>query len=117
VAAMPGVQDDRLDIAQICDSVRPHKWLNGFGQVSARHQKFSILFNHGKAQPTSSTIDDGFPAAADEFQRVISCVCLYFLSGRHDFCGQAVKLGNVFHAQIIVPVYFDYLPFTLSNCH
>ena len=115
VAAVPGVQNDRLNLAHVWDSVRPHERLNGFGYVSARHQRFSILFNHGKAQPTSSAIDDGFPAAADEFQRVISCVCLYFRSGRDDFCGQAVKLGNVVHAQIIVPIYFDYLPLDSSN--
>jgi len=95
--------------------MRPHKWLNGFGHVSARHQIFSILFNYWKAQPTSSAVDDGFPATVDELQRVISCVCLYFRSGRDDFCGQAVKLGNVVYAQIIVPVYFDYLLFDSSN--
>src|SRR5204862_188397 len=85
------------------------------GAPRGANEKFSILFSHGKTQPTSSTIDDGFPAAADKFQRVISCVCLYFRSGRDDFCGQSVKLGNVVHAQIIVAIYFDYLPLGGSN--
>jgi hypothetical protein len=60
-------------------------------------------------------VNDGFPAAADELQRVISCVRLYFGSGRDDFCGQAVKLGNIFYAQVIVSAYLDHLPFGRSN--
>ena len=54
--------------------MRPHERLNGFGYVSARHQKFSVLLDHGKTQPTSRAVDHRFPAAADELQRVISCL-------------------------------------------
>ena len=97
--------------------MRTHERLNCFGHVSARDQRFSVLFDHRKAQPTPRAVDHGFPAAADEFQRMIGCLRLYFRSGRDDFCGQVVKLGNVFHAQIIVPVYFDDLPFGGSESH
>jgi hypothetical protein len=115
VAAVTGIQNDRLNLAHVWDSMRSHQRLNSFGYVSARHQRFSVVFNHGKTQPTSSTVNDGFPAAADELQRVISCVCLYFRSGGDDFCGQAVELGNVVYAQVIVPVYLDDLPFGRSD--
>src|SRR4029077_20701419 len=73
------------------------------------------LFNHGEAQPTSGAIDDGFPAAADKFQRAISSLFLYFRPGRDDLRGQFVKFGNVVHAQIIVAIYFDYLPLGSSK--
>ena len=95
--------------------MRPHKRLDGFGDVSARHQRFSILFNHGKTQPTSSAIDHGFTAAAHKLQRVIGCLCLYFRPGRDDFRRQAVKLRDVVHAQVIMPVYLDDLPLGGSN--
>src|SRR5262249_43220367 len=112
---MPRIENDRLNLAHIWDAVWPHQRLNGFGYVSARHQEFSILFNHGKTQPTSSAIDDGFPAAADELQGVISCFCLYFRSRGNDLCGQTVKRGNVVHAQVVVPAYLDDLPIASSN--
>src|SRR4029077_20634293 len=73
------------------------------------------LFNHGEAQPTSGAIDDGFPAAADKFQRTISSLFLYFRPRRDDLCGQFVKFRNIVHAQIIVAIYFDYLPLGSSN--
>jgi hypothetical protein len=110
-----GIQNDRLNLAHVWNTVWPHERLNSFGYVSTRHERFSFLLDHGKAQPTSSAVNDGFPAAADELQRVISCICLYFRSGGDDFCGQAVKLGNVVHAQVIVPVYLDDLPLGRSN--
>jgi len=115
MTTVPGIENDGLNLAHVRDSVRPQERLNGFGYVSPRHQRFSILFNHRKAQPTSSAIDDGFPAAADKFQRAICCLCLYFRPGRDDLCGQFVKLGNIVHAQIIVAIYFDYLPLGSSN--
>jgi hypothetical protein len=71
---MPGIENDRLNLTHVSNSVRPHERLDGFGQVSARHQRFSILFNHGKAQPTPSAIDHGFTAAANEFQWMIGCL-------------------------------------------
>src|SRR5712671_4941630 len=115
MAAVPRIENNRLSLAHIWNTVWPHERLNSFGYVSARHERFSFLLDHGKAQPTSSAVNDGFPAAADELQRVISCVCLYFRSGGDDFCGQAVKLGNIVYAQVIVPVYLDDLPLGRSN--
>ena len=115
VPAVSGIENDRLNVAHIWNTVWPDERLNGFGYVSARHQRFSVLFDHGEAQPTSSALDDGFPAAADEFQRTISGLFLYFRPGRDDLCGQFVKLGNIVHAQIIVAIYLDYLPLGSSN--
>jgi hypothetical protein len=111
-----GIQNDRLNLAHVWDSMRPHERLNGFGYVSARHQRFSIQFNHGKTQPTSSAINHGFTAAAHKLQRVIGCLCLYFRPGRDDFRRQSVKFRDVIDTQIIVPVYFDDLPFIGGNC-
>src|SRR5262249_44827305 len=93
--AVPRIENDRLNLPHIWNTVWPPERLNGFGYVSARYQRFPTLFNHRKAQPTSSAINDGFPAAADELQRMVNCVCLYFGSRGDDFRGQAVKLGNV----------------------
>src|SRR5205814_7024464 len=87
----------------------------GFGDVSSRHQRFSIQFNHGKTQPTSSAIDHGFTAAAHKLQRVIGCLCLYFRPGRNDFRRQTVKLRDVVDGQVIMPVYLDDLPLGGSN--
>jgi hypothetical protein len=115
MTTVPRIKNNRLNLPNIWNTVWPHKRLNGFGYVGARHQKFSILFNHGKAQPTSRAVDDGFPAAANKLQRMVSCVCLYFRSGGNDVCGQGVKLRNVVHAQIIVSAYLDDLPITYSN--
>src|SRR5205823_12995695 len=115
MAAVAGLQHDRLNRAHVWDSMRPHERLDGFGYVSARHQRFSIQFNHGKPHPTSSAIDHGFTAAAHKLQRVIGCLCLYFRPGRDDFRRQAVKLRDVVDTQIIMPVYLDDLPLGGSN--
>jgi hypothetical protein len=115
MATVPGIENDRLNLAHVWNTVWPDERLNGFGYVSPRHQRFSILFNHGEAQPTSSAVDDRFPAAADELQRTISGLFLYFRPQWDDLCGQFVKLGNIVHAQIIVAIYFDYLPLGSSN--
>ena len=40
---MSGIQNDSLDLANVWNAVRAHQRLNGFGHISARHQKFSVL--------------------------------------------------------------------------
>src|SRR5215472_1335129 len=111
VATVSGVQYNRLDLAYIWNTMRPHERLNGFCYVSAGHQKLPVLLYYRKAQPTSSTIDHRLAATANEFERMICGLRLYFCSGRNDFRRQSVKFRNIIDGQIIVSVYLDDLPF------
>ena len=115
-AAMSRVQDNRLDVADVWNAVWPHQRLDGFGHVRARHQKFSVLFDDGKTQPTAHAVDHGLTTAADKFQRILHRLELRFVTGGNDACRQTVKSRNIIDAQVIVSAYLDDLPIIGSEC-
>ena len=110
MAPVARIQNHSLNLPGIGNAVRAKLRLDCFSDICARDQKFSILLDQGKAQPTARTVDHDLAAAADKFERIHHGLEPDLRPGRRDFGGQPVKLGNIIDTQVIVTVYFDDLP-------
>ena len=66
--------------------MRTHQWLNGLGYIRAGDQVLSIVFDHGKTQPTARAVDHDLAAAADKFQRILHRLQFHLLAGSRDAC-------------------------------
>src|SRR6266511_3975157 len=86
---MPRIQNDSLNLANIWNTMRSHQWLDGLGHVSTRDEKFSIVFDRRKTQPTACAVDHRLAAATDKFQRILPSRIL--LSRRKPRCLRAIR--------------------------
>src|ERR1019366_4093391 len=110
VTAMSGIENDCLQSANARDHVRAHLRLDGLGQVHARNQILSAVFDHGKTEPVARAIDIDLAAIEVELEQAFFVLEPDLSPEWRDSRRETVKLCDVIDAQIIVRADFDNLP-------
>lgn len=110
VTAMPGINDDGSELAEIRDHLWTELGLNRFREINSGNEIMAVLFDHRETEPVANAIDHYLPAVALEFEGVLPVLEPDALLRRSGPGSKAVKSGDVIDRQEIAAMDLDQLP-------